>query len=131
VCLSLFHSNYILFFSFFLFFFFQPFLPLQNHDRSNLAAGRNSAVSVYQSVTNYYYTRGRILRKLQKNAGIEDYGKSCVAVDAKQWIEASQIVADLRSIYLMLADKLFKNWKYVERPKGTKSERKARAEFYM
>ena len=104
---------------------------VQHDVLSNLTNGRNSAVSVYQSITNYYFTRGRVIRRMKKNVGIEDYGRSCLALDAKQFVEASQIVADLRSIYLMLADKLFKNWKYVEQPKGSKSQRKARAEFYM
>jgi|TARA_B110000091_G_C13583082_1_gene377315 hypothetical protein len=106
-------------------------VSVQHDVLSNLASGRNSAVSVYQSITNYYFTRGRVLRRVQKNMGLEDYNKACTSLDAKQYAESAQIVADLRSIYLMLADKLFKNWKYVEKPKGSKTERKARSEFYM
>ena len=68
---------------------------------------------------------------MQKNVGIEDYRRSVLSLDVKQFVEASQIVADLRSIYLMLADKLFKNWKYVEAPKGSKQERQSRSDFYM
>ena len=106
-------------------------VSVQHDVLSNLGSGRNSAVGVYQSITSYYFTRGRTLRRIQKNVGIEDYNKSCTSLDAKQYVEASQIVADLRSIYLMLADKLYKNWKHVSEPKGSKTARRARSEFYM
>ena len=106
-------------------------VSVQRDVLSNLTSGRNSAISVYQSIANYYFSRSRVIRKMQKNVGIEDYCRSVLALDVKQFVEASQIVADLRSIYLMLADKLFKNWKYVEAPKGSKQERQSRSDFYM
>ena len=44
-------------------------VSVQHDVLSNLASGRNSAVSVYQSITNYYFTRGRVLRRVQKKHG--------------------------------------------------------------
>ena len=86
----------------------------------------NLLSAVYSSVTQYYYVRGRILRRLKHAPHCADYAASVHSCDAKQFSESVQILSDLRSIYLMLSDKINKNYDNLAKPKGGKSSRETR-----
>ena len=93
-------------------------VAVQQDILANLISGRNSAIQVTQSITQYYYSRGRLFRRRKKAMRVDDYASAIASFDDKQFTEAVQIVADLRSIYLMLTDKIHKNWKNLCTPKG-------------
>lgn len=101
-------------------------VAVQQDILSNLISGRGSAVAVYQSVCQYYYVRGRMLRRLKRAPHCADYLASLHSCDAKQFSESVQILSDLRSIYLMLSDKINKNYDNLSKPKGGISDKESR-----
>ena len=101
-------------------------VEVQGDILNNLVQGRSSAIAVYSSVTQYYYVRGRILRRLKHAPHCADYAASVHSCDAKQFSESVQILSDLRSIYLMLSDKINKNYDNLAKPKGGTSSRETR-----
>jgi hypothetical protein len=74
-----------------------------------IKAAESVSDSVLDQFATYYVTRGELLTKVLKFPGLEDFRRAVVEVDEKMYTKTAMVVADIRSLYLLLFDLLSKN----------------------
>ena len=71
-----------------------------------------------QSVTSYYFRRGKLVSLAQKHPGVDDYPRSIMELDEKQLTDLLESWMDLRNNYSVLYDKVSKNLDKLKKPRN-------------
>lgn len=92
-------------------------VSVQDEILQMLATGRASGQVVLQSITAYYFRRGKLVTLAQKHPLVADYPRGIMELDEKQFTDLLESWMDLRNNYSLLRDKIVKNLPKLEKPR--------------
>jgi len=79
----------------------------------------SEAASYLDQISRYYLTRGKIISKVAKYPHVEDYRRTVVELDEKEFISLRLVVTELRNHYASLHDLINKNIEKIKKPRST------------
>jgi len=91
---------------------------IQEEIISELGRAEESGYSNLEAIANYYLRRAKLVSKVLKYPGVEDYKQAIVELDLKEFINLRLCILDLRNLYLTLYDMIWKNQQKITMPRG-------------
>jgi len=92
---------------------------IQEEIISELGRAEESGYTNLEAIANYYLRRAKLVSKVLKYPGVEDYKQAIVELDLKEFINLRLCILDLRNLYLTLYDMIWKNQQKITMPRGT------------
>jgi Proteasome activator PA28, C-terminal len=84
-----------------------------------LGTGKLSGLAVLDTMSKYFFQRGRLISKLLQYPRVEDWRQSIIELDEKEWLLLANAIGDIRNNYVILYDMIIKNLDRITRPRGT------------
>lgn len=97
-------------------------VSVQEDTLSELRQVESEAASYLDQISRYYITRGKLVSKVAKYPHVEDYRRSVIEIDEKEFINLRLTCLELRNTYLSLYDLITKNKEKIKKPRGNNTE---------
>eukprot|EP00727_Mastigamoeba_balamuthi_P012704 m51a1_g8056 putative proteasome activator complex subunit 3 isoform x2 (293) ;mRNA; r:122879-123898 len=92
---------------------------IQEETVSELGRAEDAGFAALENVTKYYLSRAKLVTKVHKYPGVEDYLRAVVELDQKQYTNLRLSVLDLRNNYGIIYDLIVKNLEKIQSPRGS------------
>jgi len=96
-------------------------VSIQEETISELTRSEDAGYNLLESMTKYYVTRGKLVTKVLKYPGIEDYKQSVIELDQKEYINLKLSCLDMRNNLAIVYDMLTKNIEKITKPRTSHS----------
>ncbi|XP_003747602.1 proteasome activator complex subunit 3 [Galendromus occidentalis] len=83
---------------------------------------QKDSASYIDEVTRYYLTRAKAVSKVTRYPRVEDFRRTVLEVDQKQYLHVTMFVRQLRNDYILLHDVLTKNIGKIQKPRNYNAE---------
>jgi len=93
-------------------------VSIQEETVSELGRAEDSGFSVLENMTKYFVTRAKLVSKIIKYPGVEDYRQSVIELDEKEFVNLKLCCLDLRNNYAILYDMITKNLEKIRTPRS-------------
>ncbi|XP_041478163.1 proteasome activator complex subunit 3-like [Lytechinus variegatus] len=97
-------------------------VSVQEDTLSELRQVESEAASYLDQISRYYITRGKLVSKVAKYPHVDDYRRSVLEIDEKEFINLRLTCLELRNTYLSLHDVITKNKDKIKKPRGNNTE---------
>eukprot|EP01029_Cantina_marsupialis_P029696 TRINITY_DN782019_c0_g1_i1.p1 TRINITY_DN782019_c0_g1~~TRINITY_DN782019_c0_g1_i1.p1 ORF type:complete len:213 (-),score=63.11 TRINITY_DN782019_c0_g1_i1:255-893(-) len=87
-----------------------------------MSGGRISALSVLSMIHKYHQKRAALLLEGIKFRNVEDYTYAIRELDGREYDNFKQGVLDIKNNYIIMLDKIEKNWDKINHPKSKDEE---------
>ncbi|XP_003745587.1 proteasome activator complex subunit 3 [Galendromus occidentalis] len=95
---------------------------IQEECLEQVTAVQKDSASYLDQVTRYYILRAKSVSKVAKYPHVEDFRRTVVELDQKQYHTVTMFVRQLRNDYSLLHDILTKNMEKIQRPRNSNAE---------
>ncbi|KAL0206533.1 hypothetical protein P9112_001840 [Eukaryota sp. TZLM1-RC] len=82
-----------------------------------LSRAEESGLGVFDHISRYHISRGKVLSKIIKYPGIQDYVKAVMEMDEKEIINLKNTCLEIRNNYFILRDLIIKNLDKIKMPR--------------
>ncbi|KAI1725308.1 proteasome activator pa28 beta subunit domain-containing protein [Ditylenchus destructor] len=82
----------------------------------------SEAASFLDQMSRYFISRARILSKIAKYPFLDDYRRSILDLDEKQYLNIRLVMLEMRNHFTSLHDMLTKNYEKVKKPRNSNHE---------
>lgn len=79
----------------------------------------SDAATYLDQISRYFITRGKIVSKIAKYPQIDDYRRTIVELDEKEFISLRLVICELRNHYASLHDIITKNLDKIKKPRSS------------
>lgn len=93
-------------------------VSIQEDTVSELQTVESEAASFLDEISKYYVVRAKLVSKIAKYPHVEDYCRSVVEMDEREYISLRFTVLELRDQYVTLYDLILKNIEKIKRPRN-------------
>ncbi|CAK9293391.1 unnamed protein product [Gordionus sp. m RMFG-2023] len=97
-------------------------VSIQEETLAEVRLVETESASYLEQISRYYLTRAKLVSKIAKYPNIEDYQRSVLELDEKQYLTIKLICAELRNNYSSLHDLILKNIEKLKKPKTNNME---------
>ncbi|XP_030845991.1 proteasome activator complex subunit 3 [Strongylocentrotus purpuratus] len=97
-------------------------VSVQEDTLSELRQVESEAAAYLDQISRYYITRGKLISKVAKYPHVDDYRRSIIEIDEKEFINLRLTCLELRNTYLSLHDVITKNKDKIKKPRGNNTE---------
>jgi len=94
-------------------------VSIQEETVNELSRAEDAGFAVLESMTKYFVTRAKLISKVLKYPAVEDYRKSVIEIDEKEFINLRMCCMDLRNNYAILHDMILKNLEKIKTPRSS------------
>jgi len=92
-------------------------VSVQEDTVGELGRAEDSFFSALEAMTKYFIRRGKLVSKVLKYPGVEDYRQSVKDLDLKQYSTLRLCYLDVRNTYALLHDLIVKNYEKISIPR--------------
>jgi len=93
-------------------------VSVQEEIVNELSRAEDSAFGILEGMTKYFVTRARLVSKSLKYPQIDDFSRSIVELDEKEFLNMQLCLNDLRKNYFIIFDILTKNMEKLKKPRS-------------
>jgi len=79
----------------------------------------SEAASYLDQISRYFLTRAKIVSKVAKYPHVDDYRRTVLELDEKEFISLRLVLIELRNHYASLHDLISKNLEKIKKPRST------------
>ncbi|TKS92319.1 Proteasome activator complex subunit 3 [Collichthys lucidus] len=97
-------------------------VSIQEETVTELRTVESEAASYLDQISRYYITRAKLVSKIAKYPHVEDYRRTVMEIDEKEYISLKIIVSELRNQYVCLHDMILKNIEKIKKPRNSNAE---------
>jgi len=97
-------------------------VSIQEETLAEVRTVEAEAASFLDQISRYYLTRGKIVAKVAKYPHVEDYRRSIVDIDQKEYWNLRLVLMELRNHYGSLHDMIMKNLEKIKIPRSSNVE---------
>ncbi|KAE8283522.1 Proteasome activator complex subunit 3 [Larimichthys crocea] len=97
-------------------------VSIQEETVTELRTVESEAASYLDQISRYYITRAKLVSKIAKYPHVEDYRRTVMEIDEKEYISLKIIVSELRNQYVTLHDMILKNIEKIKKPRNSNAE---------
>jgi len=94
---------------------------IQEETIAELTRSEDAGYNLLESMTKYYVTRGKLVTRVMKWPGVEDYRQSVRELDQKEYINLKLSCLDMRNNLAIVYDMLTKNIDKITKPRTSHS----------
>jgi len=94
-------------------------VSIQEETVNELSRSEEAGFAVLETMTKYYVTRAKLVSKILKYPDVEDYRRSVLELDEKEYINLRLCLLDLRNNYASLYDMITKNLEKLKTPRSS------------
>ena len=91
---------------------------IQEEILGELGRAEEAALTTLEHIPKYYLMRAKYISKSLKYPRIEDYRRSILELDEKEYFDVVMILKDLKNHYSILHDMISKNWDRICKPRS-------------
>lgn len=86
---------------------------------SFLAKAEDSAITIMETISNYFLRRAQLVAKMLKHPNIEDFQYSVTSLDDKEFVNLRVLSLDLKNEHTILHDLILKNMDKLLSPRSS------------
>lgn len=96
-------------------------VSIQEETLSEVQRIESEAASFLDQISRYFITRGKITSKIVKYPFLDDYRRTVLELDEKQFVSFKICLCEVRNHYLTLYDSISKNMEKIKKPRSFNS----------
>mmetsp|Transcript_16922 Transcript_16922/g.33904 ORF Transcript_16922/g.33904 Transcript_16922/m.33904 type:complete len:263 (+) Transcript_16922:214-1002(+) len=96
-------------------------VSIQEETVSELAKAEDTSYALLDGINKYFMTRGKLVSRVAKYPGVEDYAASVKELDRKERVNLCLSLYDLRNNYFTIFDSITKNLDKLKTPRSATS----------
>ncbi|XP_069941504.1 proteasome activator complex subunit 3 [Cherax quadricarinatus] len=96
-------------------------VSIQEETLGEIRTVESEAASFFDQISRYYMTRAKLVSKVAKYPHIDDYRRTVVELDEKEYLSLRITLSEIRNHYATLHDMITKNMEKIKKPRSTNS----------
>ncbi|KAK2191119.1 hypothetical protein NP493_59g00003, partial [Ridgeia piscesae] len=97
-------------------------VSVQEDTLSEARQVESEAATYLDQISRYFITRGKVISKIAKYPHVEDYRRTVIELDEKEFISMRLVLCELRNQYSSLHDLIIKNLDKIKKPRNANTD---------
>jgi len=93
-------------------------VSIQEETLGEIRTVESEAAAFFDQISRYYMTRAKLVSKVAKYPHIDDYRRTVVELDEKEYLSLRITLAEIRNHYATLHDMIIKNMEKIKKPRN-------------
>lgn len=96
-------------------------VSIQEETLGEIRTVESEAAAFFDQISRYYMTRAKLVSKVAKYPHIDDYRRTVVELDEKEYLSLRITLSEIRNHYATLHDMITKNMEKIKKPRNANS----------